>query len=102
MLRSAAASHTARNRSSNRPSCGSLQITSTPRAPSLGLPVPMASDDQVGPLVYSAPPVCKEPDELGQPWRVKLVLLDMLGFVVFALVGFQESKRIVLTAVAGD
>lgn len=67
----------------------------------LALPVPMAPGDQIDPLPYQVVPPCKEPDAPGQPWRRRLVLLDMLGFVVFGTLGFHKSKQIIVAGAAG-
>jgi len=59
------------------------------------LSVPMTAGEQMDPQVFAIdPPPCKAPDEPGQPWRLKLVLLDMLGFVLFGTLGFDKSRRI--------
>ena len=41
----------------------------------------------------AAPRPCTTPDESGQPWRLKLVLRDMLGFLVFGMFCFQKTKQ---------
>jgi hypothetical protein len=56
------------------------------------LGMPMVAGEQIDPLAYQVePPPCKDPDELGQPWRLKLVLGDMLGFVIFGTLCFYKS-----------
>jgi hypothetical protein len=35
----------------------------------------------------SAAPPCKLPDEQGQAWRLRLVELDLFGFVTFGTIG---------------
>jgi hypothetical protein len=55
----------------------------------------MTAGEQIDPQVAQIdPPTCKAPDEPGQPWRLKLVLLDMLGFVSFGTLGFEKSRRV--------
>jgi hypothetical protein len=60
----------------------------------IDLTTAMSAGDQIdlAPL-QTAPPVCKTPDEFGQPWRLKLVLRDMLGFVVFGTLCFYKTKH---------
>ncbi|MGD0476169.1 MAG: hypothetical protein ABSB70_23550 [Candidatus Velthaea sp.] len=60
------------------------------------LDTPMVAGEQIQPLPerVDAPP-CKAPDEPGQPWRLKLVLLDMFGFVIFGMLCFDKSRRLI-------
>ena len=59
------------------------------------LSVPMTAGEQIDPQAFAIdPPPCKAPDEPGQPWRLKLVLLDMLGFALFGMLGFDKSRRV--------
>jgi hypothetical protein len=69
----------------------------------LQLGTPATAGEQFDPAVYQTdPPPCKAPDELGQPWRLKLVLLDMLGFVVFGTLCAYNGKHVMFASPAGN
>lgn len=51
------------------------------------------------PLQNALPP-CNDPDELGQPWRMKLVLRDMVGFLVFGMLFMYKGEQAVRAAAA--
>jgi hypothetical protein len=45
---------------------------------------------------------CKDPDERGQPWRLKLVLLDMLGFLMFGTLVARKSSELMFAGAASS
>jgi hypothetical protein len=61
-----------------------------------------ASGNQIdGPPSLVAPPPCREPDVIGQPWRLEFVLDDMLGFLIFGTLCIESGKRLIAADIAG-
>jgi hypothetical protein len=59
--------------------------------------VAMAASASYDAVPYGvSPPPCKAPDEAGQPWRLGLVMLDLLGFLVFGVLGMYEGRQLTL------
>ena len=54
-----------------------------------------------GPPSLLAVPPCLEPDEIGEGWRLGLVLRDMLGFLIFGTLCVAQSKQLIATEIAG-
>jgi hypothetical protein len=48
--------------------------------------------------LQSALPACNDPDELGQPWRIKLVLRDMVGFLIFGIFSMYKGEQAIRAA----
>jgi hypothetical protein len=54
-----------------------------------------------GPLSLVTPPPCREPDVIGQGWRIEFVLDDMLGFLIFGTLCIESGKRLIAADTAG-
>jgi hypothetical protein len=65
------------------------------------LAMAVTASDEAMPYAVMPPP-CKAPDEFGQPWRLKLVMLDMLGFLIFGTLCMREAKNMIFVAAHTD